>query len=198
MKKVIGVTGGVGSGKSRVLNFLRDEYGADIIVADRVAEELEDIGGSAIKPLTDAFGEVILDEEGRLDRAAFSDLIFSDQAALDKVNAIVHPLTIDEISRRIDRSSSPLTVVEAAVFPDGLKDLCDEIWFVDADEDIRKERLISDRGYSPEKCEDIMNSQASREGFLSFSNKVIDNNGPLEETQRQITSFLTSTGESRK
>ncbi len=187
---VIGIPGGVGSGKSRMVSYLRDTYGASVIEADKVAAELEQPGGAALQPLIDAFGTGIVNEEGELDREAFSARIFSDPEALEQVNAIVHPLTIEEIKKCAEDPASALTVVEAAVFPEGLRNLCDEIWFVDADEKIRKERLMSDRGYSLQKCEDIMGSQAPREEFLSLCDHVIDNNGSMEDIRPQIEALL--------
>ncbi len=194
MKKVIGVTGGVGAGKSRVVDHLKDAFGADVISADKVAAELEEEGGAAYQPLIDAFGKDILDDDGKLNRDAFSARIFSDPEALETVNSIVHPLTIEEIGRRVKASDAPVTVIEAAIFPDALKSLCDAVWLIDADEDVRISRLMSDRGYSRAKCEDIIKNQASRDEFLGFCDNVIDNNGSVEDTQRQVDDLLRQTG----
>ncbi len=198
MKKVIGVTGGVGAGKSCVVDLLKNYYGADVILADKVAAELEEPGGAAYLPLTETFGKEILGADGTLDRKAFSDKIFSDPKALDMVNGIVHPLTIEEIDRRIKASPASIVVVEAAIFPEGVRELCDEIWFVDADEKIRKERLMKDRGYSGQKCDDIMNSQAERDEFLSICTRVIDNGKSLEDMKTQVMEILGDPNDPRK
>lgn len=190
MARVIGITGGVGAGKSRVLSVLEQVYGAEILQADLVAAWLEGPGQEGLRRLVEAFGMEILDEAGRLDRKAFADRIFRDKEALALVNQIIHPLTIDELRRRIGGSRAEVIAVEAALFDNECRGLCGELWLVDTSEENRIARLMENRGYSRQKCLDIMASQPSRERFLQMADQVIDNNGSLEQVEAQIASLL--------
>lgn len=188
--KVIGITGGVGAGKSRILDILREEYGAQVIQADQVARDLEEPGQEGYRLLTEQFGNTILCPDGRLNRAAFAELIFRDEAALKQVNDLIHPLTWKTISGMIEKSAAPLVVVEAALFSEASRHICEELWYVDTDEEIRIARLMANRGYSREKCLDIMKNQSCREEFIGLSDAVIDNNGTVDEVRQQIASLL--------
>lgn len=190
MSRVIGITGGVGAGKSRILSVLESVYGAVILQADQVAAELEEPGQEGLRLLAEAFGTEILDGDGRLDRKAFAERIFQDQEALFTVNRIIHPLTIAELGRRIRESEAPVIAVEAALFDDESRRLCDELWLVDTSEENRVERLMENRGYSRKKCRDIMANQPSRAEFLNMADHVIDNNGTLEQVEEQIARLL--------
>ncbi|MCC8126819.1 MAG: dephospho-CoA kinase [Clostridiales bacterium] len=189
-KRVIGITGGVGSGKSRILSVLKSEYGAEVIQADQVAAELEEPGQEGLVLLVERFGTDILALDGTLDRKAFADRIFADPAALAEVNRIIHPLTIREMKQRIKASGSELVAVEAALFDEESRKLCDEMWLIDTDEETRIGRLMRDRRYSYEKCKSIMKNQPSREQFLALSDQVIDNNGSIEDIRRQLRERL--------
>ncbi len=196
---VIGVTGGVGAGKSRVLGILKEEYGAHVLLADEVAAELEKPGQEGFRRLVEHFGEGILSADGKLDRAAFADRIFKDPGELAKVNAMIHPLAWQELKRQVTALASSaeegqdmLIVVEAALFDGQSRRLCDTLWYVDASEENRILRLMENRGYTREKCRDIIRRQPAREEFLAFSDAVIDNNGTPEETRQQLARLLGS------
>lgn len=190
MGVVLGVTGGVGAGKSRILDILKEEYSARIIQADQVAARLEEPGQPGLKALVEAFGERILNKEGKLDRKAFADLIFKDEKALLQVNEIIHPMTWQRICQMIEESSCPLTAVEAALFQPESRKICSCLMFVDTCEENRIARLMEGRGYSREKCLDIMKNQPRREYFLQLSDYVIDNNGSLEDVRQQIARIM--------
>lgn len=188
--KVIGITGGVGAGKSRILSILKTDYQAEIIQADEVAKELEEPGKEGYQRLTEMFGKRILAADGRIDRACLASIIFQDEEALQKVNAVIHPLAWNEIKQRISQSDAPIVAVEAALFDESSKDFCQELWFVDTSEEHRIERLMENRGYSRQKCLDIMANQKDRESFLKFADVVIDNNGSVEAVQEQIAKIF--------
>lgn len=188
--KVIGITGGVGAGKSRILSILEEEYGAQIIQADQVAKHLEEPGEEGYWLLTEEFGNEILCPDGSLDRAALAALIFQDEAALKKVNDLIHPLTWKAIVRMIEESTAPVIAVEAALFNEESKQICRELWYVDTDEEIRISRLMESRGYSREKCLGIMKNQAGRDDFCRLSDAVIHNSGTIEEVRQQIALLL--------
>lgn len=188
--RVIGITGGVGAGKSRVLSFLEREYGALVIQADQVAKALEEPGAEGYRQLCEAFGTGILGPDGSIDKQALAARIFSDPAALQTVNQIIHPLTWQEIRRQIAASERELVVVEAALFDERSKAICEELWFVDAPEAVRAARLLEHRGYSLEKSRKMMENQPSRDAFLALSDRVIDNGGTAEETKQQLRQLL--------
>lgn len=188
--RVIGITGGVGSGKSRILELLSTEYGAQVILADEVARKLEGPGQAGLLRLSEAFGDEILAPDKTLDRSRFAARIFRDPAALQTANEIIHPLTWQEIRRQIAESRAPLIAVESALFDENTKKICQELWLVDTSREIRISRLMENRGYSREKCEEIIRSQKSRGDFLKLADAVIENNGTIEEVRAQIAARL--------
>jgi len=190
MSRVIGITGGVGAGKSRILSVLENFYGARVIQADQVAAGLEEPGQEGYRLLLELFGPGILGEDGRLDRKAFAERIFKDPEALSAVNAVIHPLTIAELQRQVKAGTAPVTAVEAALFDEESRKICGELWLVDASEENRVKRLMENRGYTRQKCLDIIRNQPSREDFLKMADHVIDNNGTLEQVQARIAELL--------
>lgn len=191
---VLGLTGGVGAGKSRILELFSHDYGAQVIQADLVARKLEDPGQPGLTDLVSLFGTGILQKDGTLDRKGFADRIFGNPEALKRVNALIHPLTWNEIKRQIRESSAELIVVEAALFDERSREVCQYLLYVDTQDEIRIQRLMENRGYSREKCLDIMKNQADRNDFLKLADFVIDNSGSLEESRLQIRRILKKTG----
>ena len=191
---VLGLTGGVGAGKSRILELFSHDYGAQVIQADLVARKLEDPGQPGLTGLVSLFGTGILQKDGTLDRKGFADRIFGNPEALKRVNALIHPLTWNEIKLQIRESSAELIVVEAALFDERSREVCQYLLYVDTQDEIRIQRLMENRGYSREKCLDIMKNQADRNDFLKLADFVIDNSGSLEESRLQIRRILKKTG----
>lgn len=191
---VLGLTGGVGAGKSRILELFSHDYGAQVIQADLVARKLEDPGQPGLTGLVSLFGTGILQKDGTLDRKGFADRIFGNPEALKRVNALIHPLTWNEIKRQIRESSAELIVVEAALFDERSREVCQYLLYVDTQDEIRIQRLMENRGYSRGKCLDIMKNQADRNDFLKLADFVIDNSGSLEESRLQIRRILKKTG----
>lgn len=188
--KIIGITGGVGAGKSRILDILKSQYQAEIIEADQVARELEEPGREGYQKLIASFGTEILDDTGIIDRKKFAEMIFQDKEALKKVNGMIHPMAWEEIKRQVRASGAELVAVEAALFDEESRSFCDELWYIDTSEENRIARLMENRGYTREKCLDIMENQRSRQEFLQLADVTIDNNGEAEETARQIAVCL--------
>lgn len=191
--RFIGITGGVGSGKSAVLNLLKSNYNCKIIVADELAKELEKKGNVCYEKLVDLLGEEILDEEGQIDYSKMSKMIYEDGDLLERVNEIVHPAVEQEIMSIVEdaRASGRFDYVflEAALLIEcGYNSTVDEMWYVYAPEDQRIARLKETRGYSDEKIQRIMDSQLSEEEFRNNSDFVIDNSGTVKESLRQIRS----------
>lgn len=190
-KTVIGITGGVGSGKSTILDFLAGYKRTEIILADEVGRDLMKIGGSIYDALLIHYGENILDEFGEIDRKKLAGIAFRDKESEKEINDIEHPLVYDEIKRRIEESKARMIFVEAALLKEGkLTDFCDEVWFVHVDPEIRKKRLMESRGYSEEQCERIMSLQMSDEEFIKMSDAVIENSKDMFLVQQDLKEFL--------
>lgn len=189
MKK-IGVTGGVGAGKSTVLNYLRDTYGAHIILADLVGHEVMEPGEEAYDRIVEQFGQEIVGEDAHIDRKKLGSIVFADQEKLQILNGIVHPAVKKEILRRMEqvqKNGEDCVVVEAALFLEENYDaFCDETWYIYTNEELRRERLKASRGYSDERINQILATQKRHEEFLERCQFVIDNNGTEADTHRQI------------
>ena len=188
--KIIGVTGGVGAGKSTVLDYLKETYHAHLILADLVGHEVMEPGLPAYDAIIETFGREILNEDQTIDRKKLGDIVFHKEEMRQKLNAIVHPAVKQEILRRIEQAkleNVSYTVVEAALFLEENYDaFCDETWYIYTDEKIRRQRLKESRGYSDERIDQIFRSQKTHEEFQKRCLFMIDNNGSEEETFRQI------------
>ena len=188
--KVIGVTGGVGAGKSEILNFIADNWNATVVEADEVGYLVMKPGKSCFAPIVELFGPAILQADGTLDRAKIAQMVFEDKELLEKLNAIVHPAVKKYIRKAIEREKENETdffIVEAALLiEDKYDEICDELWYIYADEEVRKERLIEGRGYSEKKVREIMANQLSEDEFSSHCDFEIDNSGDFEETKKQL------------
>ena len=187
---VISITGGIGSGKSEVLRVLREDFGADIIVADQVARQLMEPGKKGYNHVVEALGTSFLNADGSIDRKRLAELIFKDKESIEKKNGIIHPMAWREIGYAISHSDKELVVVEAALFDEEHNAMFDQIWYVYTAEENRIRRLMENRGYSEEKCRGIMANQASEEEYRKLADQVIDNNGTVEEIRAQIERIL--------
>lgn len=188
--RIIGVTGGVGAGKSTVLHYMEESFGARLILADHVAHELMEPGTGMCRRIQEAFGGKVRSENGGIDRKRLGDLVFADTKKRVQLNEIVHPSVKEEILRRIRQAETEgedCVVVEAALFLEEKYDaFCSETWYIYTNEDKRRARLKGSRGYTDERIDQMFRSQKSHEEFLSRCDYVIDNNGTAEETCRQV------------
>ncbi|MGN1142533.1 MAG: dephospho-CoA kinase [Oliverpabstia sp.] len=188
--KVIGVTGGVGAGKSEILNYIADNWNATVVEADEVGYLVMKPGKSCFAPIVELFGPGILQEDGTLDRTKIAQMVFEDKKLLEKLNAIVHPAVKKYIRKAIQREEENETdffIVEAALLiEDKYDEICDELWYIYADEETRTERLQKNRGYSVEKIKSIFANQLSEDEFSEHCDFEIDNSGDFEDTKEQI------------
>lgn len=188
--KTIGITGGVGAGKSTVLDYLEKECHAFVIQADQVGHLVMEPGQECYQPIIQLFGKEIIKKDKSIDRRMVSDVVFSHAEKLEQLNAIIHPAVKRYIRRCLEeqkQAGREICVVEAALLlEDHYQEFCDEIWYVHTDEEIRISRLMESRGYSREKSENIIHNQASEGFFRAHADYVIENNGDLEATHRQI------------
>ena len=192
--KVIGITGGVGAGKSDILEYLHDKYGATIIKADENGKKVQKKGTECFDKIVEHFGEEILNEKGELNREMLADIVFSDEKELEVLNCIVHPAVGEEILRKIkseERKSTNLVLIESAILNEvHYETFCDEVWYIYVEESIRKQRLIYARGYSSQKVDDIIASQMSKSEFMENCDRVIDNSNSFEETKAQLDEII--------
>lgn len=156
---VIGITGGVGSGKSEVLRLLKEEFGARLLMADDIAHEVMEPEGEACRKIEKAFGSEYLKPDGSVDRQKMADRIFKDTDALETMNSIVHPAVWKRIEEGIQTAPEKLVAVEAALFDEEHNRMFDEVWYIYTSEENRVSRLMASRGYTREKCLDIMGNQ---------------------------------------
>ena len=141
--KVLGITGGVGSGKSEVLRYLKEEYGAYVCQMDETAKELQRSGTDCFRQIVARFGNRVIGPDGELDRAELGSIVFADEVALHALNAIVHPAVfrwVREDIREKREEGVDLYVVEAALLTEEGKTLCDELWYIYAEEYVRRLR----------------------------------------------------------
>ena len=195
----IGITGGVGSGKSKVLEYLSQKNGVAVYQADIIARELQASGQECYRQIVEHFGTGILGEDGEIDRRILAKLVFQNLEALKVLNGLVHPAVNVQIQKLIESENAhgtKLFVLEAALLTEEFyRTILDEIWYIYAEESVRRERLKKSRNYSDEKITSMIQSQPSEDTFRRVCDKVIDNTGEFEDTIKQIDALLE---ESRK
>ena len=205
----IGVTGGVGAGKSEILRYLENRYNCRVLLSDDAAKELELKGRALYEPLVRLLSgsgpekeqamsdlpseeresegmphEALLLENGEINKAEMARRIFADEKLLQKVNELVHPAVnryiLDEIERERRSGAREFFVLESALLVEnGYDRIVDSMWYIYCDREVRRERLRASRGYSDEKITRIMGNQVSEEEYLRACDIVIDNTGDL-------------------
>lgn len=185
---VIGIAGGVGSGKSTVLDILKKQYGAYICMADELGHRAMDKGTEPYEKIRKEFGTGILCGEGEIDREALAQIVYRDAGKLEVLNEIIHPYVKDEIRRKIRKyADDRIFVLETAIlFETGCNELCDRIWGIITENEIRIRRLMKSRGYTKEKAESIMKKQMENGKLAELCDCVIVNDGDMEELSYQI------------
>ena len=192
---ILGITGGIGAGKSTVLKILEEKYHFIIFDADSIAHELMMSKKAIYNKILKCFGNNILLPDGNIDRKKLGVIVFHDKLKLEQLNNIVHPAVISEILYRIETIQSKNKeadfVIEAALLIEsGCYKICDHLWYVYSNSKTRNCRLKKDRGYTDEKINSIVSNQLKKEEFLKYADDVIDNSFTLEETQAQIEKKL--------
>ncbi len=197
--KILGITGGIGAGKSTVLACMKERYNACVIQADQVAYDLQQPGACCYDRIVEEFGAEILAGNGTIDRKTLASIVFADPAKLNLLNKIVHPAVKQWILKETDRQQKKgtlLTMIEAALLLEDHYDLlCDEIWYIHADKQTRVQRLMESRGYSREKALQIMENQLPDDQYRSRCRRTIDNSGDFSaDTQKQIDEAMAGLG----
>ena len=195
--RLIGVTGGVGAGKSEILQYVKQNYKCEVYLADEVAHKVQEPGQPCYEKLVEIMGKGVLKPDGTIDRTIMASRIFLERELLLRVNALVYPAVQKYLLNRVKEAREnpqiELFFIEAALLIEtGDKEIVDEMWYIHADEEVRRKRLALSRGYAPLKITQIMDKQLSEEAFRSASDFIIDNSGTLEESFRQIDERLKS------
>ncbi|WP_318523054.1 dephospho-CoA kinase [Photobacterium leiognathi] len=187
MSLVIGLTGGIGSGKTTVANLFADTYGIDIIDADIVAREVVEPNTFGLNAIVDKCGKEILFEDGTLNRAKLRDAIFSQPELKTWLNNLLHPLIREKMQQDINQSQSPycLLVVPLMV-ENNLQTMTHRLLVVDVDEQVQIQRTQQRDNVSIEQIKNILASQASREQRLDAADDVITNNGDNKALISQV------------
>jgi len=199
--KFIGITGGVGAGKSTILAYLRKNYRVRTLVADEVAHEIMEPGYDCYVRLQKEFAqEKIWLHNGRFNRQRLAEIIFADEEKRERLNDIVHPAVKEYILKEVEKErrsgSTDYVVLEAALLiEDGYGQICDELWYVYVTEENRRQRLIETRGYSDEKIEQMFAAQLTEGEYRRHCQVVIDNNGPIAQVYLQLAQLLNDKGD---
>lgn len=190
--KFIGITGGVGAGKSEILTYLAGKERTAVMLADEIAHKLMEPGTACYDKIKETFGqEDIFLPEGGLNSEKLAAVIFSSEEKRGRMNAIVHPAVKDYVKERAAKEREvgnlDLLVLEAALLiEEHYDEICDELWYIYTREDIREQRLMVSRGYSKEKVHRIFASQQKEEEYRRHCRVVIDNNGTKNVSFQQI------------
>lgn len=187
--KVIGITGGIGSGKSTVAKILHD-LGARIIDADKVAREVIGKGQPALEEIRSFFGEGVINEKGELDRKKLSSIVFGNEEKLEVLNAITHKYIVDRIMGCLEmlRKEQAEFVALDAPLPvkHGFLDIVDEVWVIVAGKDERIRRIMQRSSISYEEAVKRINAQKNDEEYLKYAKEVIYNEGSIDELEKAV------------
>lgn len=195
--RIIGITGGIGSGKSAVADLLEKNFNAFVIKADDVAKKTMETGNTGYQKVVDMFGTEILNEDNSINRDRLAQVVFNNNNKRIVLNSIIHPLVKKIITEQIGtlkcEEKYDFVFVEAALLIEDHYDIiCDELWYIYAPEDVRAERLKNSRGYSDEKIKEIFATQLSPEEYKMHCKEVINNDKSLEDTLDQLKKLLLS------
>ncbi len=184
---VVGLTGGIGAGKSTVSTMLA-ERGAVIVDADAIVRELQAPGAPLLDVLAARFGSGIIDADGALDRPALAAIVFDDRSALDDLNALVHPAVRAEIAARVRAwaDTDEVVVLDIPLVTDPRRDHMEALVVVDAPVEVAVERLVAQRGMSEADARARVDKQLSREERVAIADRVIDNGSDRESLVRQV------------
>ena len=193
---LIGLTGGIGSGKSEV-SALLTQHGAIVIDADLIVRELQQPGQLAFIKIVEMFGSSVVAADGTLNRAVIAAEVFKDKQALQKLNDLVHPLVREEMNLRIEshRNSDKVVVLDIPLLVENPRKGLDGVLVIDLDSEIAVSRLVEQRKMTVDDARARVNAQSTREQRLAIANHVIDNSGDrvaLEQQVKTAWSWITS------
>ena len=187
----IGITGGIGAGKSEIISYIEKHYNAASLIADDIAKKLIQKNMDLYYKIVEEFGNIILDSEGNIDKKILANIIFSDNKLRLKINSFIHPSVKKEVIKQYEKYKKEnkidfLFVEAALLIEDNYDKICDEIWYIYVSKENRRKRLKESRHYSDEKIDRIFASQLSEEEFKKSSDVFINNDIDIVNTYRQI------------
>lgn len=185
----IGITGGIGSGKSEVTRYLRS-LGEYVICADEVSKQIVEPGEEGARALRQAFGDVLFREDGSLDRKKLAEQVFSDEERLQRLNDTLHPLILARIEQLSQHKSGRVFIDAALLIQTGMHKTVDRIWLVVAGLEVRIMRVMKRDGLTANEVERRIKSQLSDEEMAAFADEIIDNSGSLDALQRRVDGLL--------
>ena len=188
---IIGITGGVGAGKSSILQILKEHCNCKIVLADDVGNMVKEPGQKCYSQIVDLLGDDILQDNKTIDKIKMAQRIFADNQLLQRVNEIIHPAVeeyiLNDIAKEREKGQIDVFFLEAALLIEaGYVPYLDELWYIYTEKSVRIKRLKESRFYSDEKIEQIMNQQLSDEEFRKYADFVLDNSHDFENTFAQI------------
>jgi dephospho-CoA kinase len=183
---LIGITGNIGTGKSTVASMLAS-LGAEVIDADKVAHEAMRAGYSAHTQIVETFGLQVLGPDGEVDRARLGTIVFANPELLARLEAIVHPATLEAITRRIATTSADVVVVEAIkLIESGMASGCDNVWVTTCRPRQQVYRIVGGRGLSRAEAWERVRAQPPQEDKIARADVVVDTSGSMSRTRAQV------------
>jgi len=193
---LIGLTGGIGCGKSEVSRLL-EKRGAVIVDADLIVRELQQPGAEIFLRMVEMFGEKVVANDGSLNRAAVASEVFKDAALLEKLNSLIHPVVRRVMNERVEsyRATDRIVVLDIPLLVENPREGLDAVLVVDLDPQIAIERIVSQRNMTIEDAKARVSAQSTREQRLAIADHVVDNSGDRDDLGKQIDtawSWITS------
>lgn len=193
--KIIGLTGGVGCGKSTVASLIKENFNAAVLIADDIGSEQMKPGKSCYRDIVAAFGDEVVAADGSLDRKKIAAIVFADNVKLSVLNGIIHPRVKEYIKAEVDKikqeAKKEYVFIESAIILKcGYGDICDEFWYVNAPYAERVRRLKTSRGYSDAKIEAIMDCQNEEREFEKHCSIILENDGDIKKIFSQLKILL--------
>lgn len=192
MAKIIGLTGGIACGKSTVSSYIRKK-GFPVIDADQIARKVVEPGSVGLAQIRETFGTIYIRPDGALNREMLGKKVFAEPEALKKLNSITGPLILEELKKELN-TTAPVIFLDAALLleEEQYRNLVDEVWVVSLKPETQLERLINRNGYGFRQAKNRIASQMSDGDRVKQADAVIDNNGTMEETLRQVDALLAA------
>lgn len=190
MTMVIGLTGGIATGKTTVSNYLK-ELGYPVIDADVVARQVVEPGTKGLRMITDTFGEKVLTSDGQLDRQQLAQLVFTSSEQLQQLNRILQPIIRELIQELISTSKDSVVVIDVPLlYEQHYEELCDVVMVVSVQPQQQLERLMNRNHLTMDEAKNRVTSQMPLSSKERLADVVIDNNGSVEETRQQVKRWL--------